>query len=179
MEEQPSLSYRLLPDLAETGSYREAEGVLALDFLYRGLQRFDLVGGVSYKVDFTNSGGAVILRGLAHATGSSECARCLEEATFDVEGAVEGYFILNPTEQEIENSDDEFTAVGRDGIIDLKAPVVAAIIFELPQILLCKMDCAGLCQKCGANLNLETCVCGRAPDEDHPFSALKVLIDNN
>ena len=178
MDERLSLTYRLLPDLAETGSHQEAEGVLLLDHLYRGPQRFDLKDGITYTVGFTNSGGGVVLRGLAHAAGSSECARCLEDAAFDVEGAVEGYFILNPTEKEIENSDDEFTAVGRDGIIDLKAPVIAAIIFELPQILLCKDDCAGLCQKCGENLNLMTCGCGQGPDPDHPFAALKVLIDN-
>ena len=179
MEEQPNLNYRLIPELEETGSKKELEGVLPLAHFYRGHQLFELDGGISYQIELSNIGEGVLLRGRARGIGSTECARCLEEASFDVEGDVEGFFILNPSEQEKEQSDDEFTAVPKDGIIDLKPPVVAALIYEMPLVLLCKQDCAGLCQNCGADLNVETCNCTWAPDSDHPFAKLKDLISQN
>ena len=177
MDEQMSLSHRLLPEMKEAGSHQELEGFLPLECLFRGSQLFKLNEGISYKVDLINTGGGVVLRGFARGIGTTECARCLEEAAFDVKGAVEGYFILNPSEQEIEQSDDEFTAVPANGIIDLKPPILAAIVYELPQVSLCKEDCAGLCQVCGANLNMTTCECEKEPNPDSPFAVLKDLIE--
>ena len=175
MEEQPSLDYRLLPEFEETGSYRKLEGTLPLTCLRRGHQFFELKDGVSYRIELTNTGGGVLLRGFARSAGIAECARCLEEAAFDVEGGVEGYYILNPTEQEIEQSDDEFTAMPSDGVVDLATPIIAAIIYELPQVLLCREDCAGLCPVCGVNLNVGSCDCDRMDVSDGPFAALNAL----
>ena len=179
MEEQPKLTYRLIPELEETGSRKELEGILPLEHFYRGYQRFELDGGVSYRLELTNTGEGVLLRGRARGIGKTECARCLEEAAFDVEGDAEGFFILNPSEKEIEQSDDEFTAVPKDGIVDLMPPVIAALIYEMPLIVLCKQDCAGLCQHCGVDLNVEPCECKREPSPDHPFAILKNLISQN
>ena len=48
---------------------------------------------------------------------------------------------------------------------------------------LCKDDCEGLCQGCGANLNRETCACSQiANDEDEidpRFAKLKDLFKND
>ena len=172
MAEIQSLSCRLLPELEDTGSQKEMEGILPMEHLHRGYQLFKLDGGISYAVGLTNTGGGVLLHGQAHASGSTECARCLEAAAFDVQGAVEGYYILNPSEEELEQSDDEFTAVSKDGIVDLAIPIVAAIIYELPQVVLCSDDCAGLCQVCGTNKNVEPCECDKKPNPDSPFAAL-------
>ena len=177
MAYQPSLTYEALPHLAETGSHHKLEGVLPLECVYRGHQPFRLDGGISYMIELSNTGGGVLLRGLARGSGMAECARCLEEAAFDVEGGVEGYFILNPSEQELEFSDDEFNAMPPDGVIDLDAPIIAAIIYELPQVLLCKPDCAGLCANCGANLNMESCDCDSKLNPDSPFAVLKDLFE--
>jgi uncharacterized protein len=76
-----------------------------------------------------------------------------------VDGEVEGYFILNPDQQDVELSDEEFTAVGVDGMVDLAVFIRAAVILELPLILLCREDCAGLCPVCGVNLNENPCSC--------------------
>lgn len=174
-----TLPFRLRPKLEETGSYEELEGLLPLDRLYRGSQLFELDGGITYKLNLTNTGGGVLLRGKAQAAGTSECARCLEEASFEVEGDVEGYYILDPSEEDLQQADDEITAVAPDGVIDLWAPITAAIIFELPQVLLCKEDCAGLCPVCGTNLNVGSCDCAKKPNPDHPFAALQGFIVEN
>ena len=55
--------------------------------------------------------------------------------------------------------------------------------FNLPQKVLCDEDCKGLCPKCGANLNKETCSCSEtASDEDYidpRFAKLKDLFKND
>jgi uncharacterized protein len=101
----------------------------------------------------------VLLTGHARARGLTEYTRCLEDAAFEVDGEVAGYFILNPDQQDRDLSDEEFTAVGADGIVDLAVFIRAAVILELPQILLCREDCAGLCPSCGANLNEGSYAC--------------------
>ena len=179
MTEEPKLTFGLLPELEETGSYHELEGVLPLEQIRRGYQIFQLDAGVSYQIELSNTGEGVLLRGFAKAAGTSECARCLEDATFAVEGEVEAYFILKPDEQELGESNDEFIAVEPDGMVDLTAPITAAIIYELPQVLFCREDCAGLCPRCGANLNSESCDCAEKPDPDSPFAVLKGLVDSN
>jgi uncharacterized protein len=159
VDKEPTLFFKLLHQLTEFGSTKELTGVLPYERLDRGAQTFILSSGISYKLTLTNTGGGVLLTGEARAEGTTECTRCLEDAAFEVLGDVEGYFILEPDRQDQELSDEEFTAVGPDGIIDLATPIRAAIILELPQILLCREDCAGLCPHCGANLNEQPCTC--------------------
>ncbi len=54
--------------------------------------------------------------------------------------------------------------VGEDGMIDL-APLVRELsLLALPIKVLCRPDCLGLCQECGANLNDGDCGCD---DERH------------
>jgi uncharacterized protein len=179
MEEGLELLHKLLPKLAESGASAELSGVLPCDHLTKGFQVFEFDGQVPYELSLTNTGEGVLLTGTARAKGLSECARCLEDALFEVEGEVQGYFILNPDKQDKELSDDEYTAVGPDGIVDLAPPILAAIVYELPQVLLCRENCAGLCPSCGANRNEEPCDCAKQPSPDSPFAVLKDLVSDD
>jgi uncharacterized protein len=176
MNAEYTLQYKLLPELAEFGSLREVIGTLPLNQMARGSEVFRLVDGIAYELLLTNTGDGVLLTGSARARGVTTCARCLEDADFQVEGEVEGYFILKPSQRDKEMSDDEFTVVDSDGAVDLAVPVLAAIIHELPQVLLCGEDCAGLCPVCGANLNEQTCGCADEPSPDSPFAVLSDLM---
>jgi uncharacterized protein len=176
MDTLPKLPYNLLAELDEPYASREFAGHLPCAQLTRGAQVFRLADGITYELTLANTGEGILLTGTVFAAGATECARCLEDALFEVRGEVEGYFILNPSQHDEELSDDEFTAVGPDGIVDLGVPIVAAVIYELPQVLLCREDCAGLCPVCGANRNEQDCTCADEPRPDHPFAVLKDLI---
>jgi uncharacterized protein len=176
MDTKPTLPHRLLPGLVELGSTRELTGVLPCERLDLGSRYFALNDGIPYELTLTNTGGGILLAGNARATGTAECARCLEDASFEVQGEVEGYFILDPDRQDERLLDDEFTAVGADGMVDLGIPIVAAVIYELPQLLLCREDCAGLCPVCGANLNERRCDCATKTPLDGPFAVLGRII---
>ena len=178
MEALPELNYKLLPELAELGSSQSLSGKLELSSLRKGSQDFSFDdGGISYQLELSNTGGGILLRGTAAASGQAECARCLEPANYAIVGEVEGYYITSPSLSDEQYSDDEFMVVGSDGLVDLAVPILAAIVFELPLAVFCKEDCAGLCPGCGVNLNLEDCGCSRQPDAGHPFAALKDLVE--
>ena len=67
--------------------------------------------------------------------------------------------------------------------IDLVDIIEQTLDFKIPASVLCKEDCKGLCQGCGANLNIEACSCNEiANDEeiiDPRFAKLKDIFKND
>lgn len=114
------------------------------------------------------------------ATGIEiDCTRCLEpvERSLQVPFSVSYTAPENYTaEKEAElQGEDLDLAVSEDDRIDLKEIAREQILLNLPEQVLCKEDCKGLCQKCGANRNLIDCKCEE--DETDPrWSALRDLI---
>jgi uncharacterized protein len=74
---------------------------------------------------------------------------------------------------EVEEADlDEQLVEGDE--VDLTEIIREQILLNLPEQVLCKEDCKGLCPQCGANRNLIDCDCGE--DEIDPrWAALKNL----
>lgn len=163
------------PDLIEPASVRPLEGVFDVDSYRVGSMDFNISGGIRYNLLLTNTGEGILLSGTASCTANTPCARCLEPATIEVEGDVEGYFLLEDASEVDGYEDDEFEVVAPDGTFDIAPAIVAALVHATPFIVLCKDDCAGLCPKCGADLNEGPCGCDLAnePDPLNPFSVLK------
>lgn len=78
------------------------------------------------------------------------CYRCLGDAVLDVPIAAREYQATNP-----EGADELRTPYLQDDNLDLSAWARDAIALELPDKILCRPDCAGLCPVCGKNLNEE------------------------
>lgn len=100
------------------------------------------------------------------------CDRCAEE--FEKKYSLELNKIIV---QKMENDDDDFDnyVVVDNNQINLDDLVYQEIQLFLPQKMLCKDDCKGICQKCGKNLNYEQCDC--KPDVDPRMAALLQLLD--
>ena len=188
-----AFEYKLLPELAELASQLELQGNYTLSSLQKGSRDFTLSNDIQYHLQLTNTGGAVLLSGTAKAEVSAECDRCLTATTFAVQGEVQGYLVFanspaaaNSTSdlQDFTTGKTEFSLVDKDGSVDLAPFIYAAIIYELPQMVLCDANCLGLCSGCGANLNHSSCDCANSTGQDvgqsewgdHPFAALKQLL---
>jgi uncharacterized protein len=78
------------------------------------------------------------------------CFRCLDEAVLEIQIAAREYQATNP-----EGSDELRTPYLRDDNLDLAAWSRDAVALALPDKILCRADCAGLCPVCGKNLNDE------------------------
>ena len=77
------------------------------------------------------------------------CFRCLTDAELPVSLRLREYEATKP------ESDEEHTEYLVDDRLDLSAWAHDSIALALPDKILCRPDCAGLCPVCGKDLNAE------------------------
>jgi len=78
------------------------------------------------------------------------CYRCLEDAVLERELALREYQAERPG-----GSEELTTPYVSEGRLDLSAWARDALALALPEKILCRPDCAGLCPVCGRDLNRE------------------------
>lgn len=132
---------------------------------------------LDYNITITNTSGALLVIGQIKGIAKTNCARCLEEAIVTVNGEVEGYFLLPNSDKELtEEERDEYIVLEDYKGLDVAPLFSAAISLALPLVPLCQINCKGLCDQCGTNLNVKTCDCSKKKDDiSSPFSVLKSL----
>ncbi len=100
-----------------------------------------------------------------------ECVRCLSDFSLPITLQLDDLYYYPP----FTAPEGEY-AVGENGFIDL-SPLVRELSFlEVPMQPVCKDDCQGLCQECGANLNEGDCGC-LDDDLDPRLAILGKLLD--
>jgi uncharacterized protein len=78
------------------------------------------------------------------------CMRCLADAALTVDVKAREYQATSPGE-----SDELTTPYVTDDSLDLSAWARDAVALALPDKILCREDCNGLCPVCGRDLNAE------------------------
>ncbi|WP_298211127.1 DUF177 domain-containing protein [Ferrimicrobium sp.] len=109
----------------------------------------DAVIRVDGRVEAVGEGLLVSLE--VHAEYVGECVRCLGEMHGELAGRSRELFI--------EGEDTEEHYGFRGETLDLRAAVSDLCVLGLPPVPLCREDCKGLCQYCGADLNEGPCGC--------------------
>ena len=104
---------------------------------------------------------------------SMPCNRCMEETLKNCKLKV-SHTLVRTLNNEADN--DSYIQV-ENGPFDFDELFYSDIILELPVKYICKEDCKGICPKCGANLNYNSCNCSES-QVDPRLEALKQLIDN-
>jgi uncharacterized protein len=121
----------------------------------------------------------IYFQGSIRGIMTAPCSRCLEivHANFVVETRV----VFLPSTSDVSGdesglvSSDEIDLYFHDGVmLDLRPLVRDQVVLAFPVQLLCREDCAGLCQVCGKNQNVESCAC-QAPGGDPRFAILQQL----
>lgn len=109
-----------------------------------------------------------------------QCTRCLAEVYQPLEIEVSAEFLKKEDFGSGENAElgpnDLDADMLDDGEIDLSALTAEQILLNVPEQYFCRPDCKGLCDKCGADLNLIDCSCGTGPI-DPRWAGLKELKD--
>lgn len=104
----------------------------------------------------------VHLTGQLEATLRLECRRCLNEVPTDVQ--VELDLLFDP-EREEEGAEGVYPYESNGRRLDLKPALREQLLLEVPGYPICREQCAGLCPKCGIDLNEDECDCTlREPD---------------
>ena len=136
---------------------------------------------VQGKVNLLRTNRGILVNGKLHAETKLTCSRCLSLYPYHMELNLEEEYI--PTVDMASGSPlpssgetNSFT-VDEHQVIDLTEAVRQDMLLAIPIKPLCREDCAGLCQNCGHNLNLEPCGCPSEPI-DPRWSKLNKLIQN-
>jgi uncharacterized protein len=97
------------------------------------------------------------------------CYRCLGDAVLDLPITGREYQATNP-----DGSDELLTQYVVEDKLELAAWARDAIALALPDKILCRPDCAGLCPVCGKNLNDEPHTHAEEPTSSR-WAALEAL----
>jgi uncharacterized protein len=155
-----------------SGEQWRDERQIELEPFELGAQRYLPVPQVvPAEVTITRAATGTVLELRFHARLHGPCFRCLDDAVLDVEVDGREYQAANP------DGDDELRSIYlADDKVDLSAWARDAVALELPDKILCRPDCAGLCPACGKNLNDEPHDHGE-PEPDSRWAALSELKD--
>lgn len=95
---------------------------------------------------------------------SIPCDRCLEPVDYPFDLDIENEVDMNKTEEErLDDLDEQPYISGYN--LDVDQLLSNELLLNLPMKVLCKEDCKGICNRCGANLNHGECGCDRSsPD---------------
>ena len=152
------------------GSKQEFAGELELSWIVRHGERL-FPDPLAVRGEVVNRAGVVMLRYQISGKMPYRCDRCLMQSEKVIDEKYEHCVV-----QSLENQDlDDVYLTAPDGVLQLDEIAGADLQLSLPQALLCKEDCKGLCPQCGADLN--TTICGCKPETGDPrMAVLKNLL---
>ena len=161
-----------LGQLGREGSVTVEASVSADDELWKdtGLR---WSGDLDVRLRATYAGtGEVVARGEAKGTLLQECRRCLAPVETDRSFELTLVFVSDGSDGDEESGAYAFESTGSE--LELGEAVREELILAVNPYVVCKPECAGLCPRCGANLNEGPCGC--VEDEVDPrWEALRAL----
>jgi uncharacterized protein len=108
--------------------------------------------------------GEYLWRGHVQSVIRGECRRCLTEVLDEVDIDVDA--AVFSTDPDAADDPDFYPLAERATTVDVTAVVREELALAAQtEMLLCREDCAGLCPKCGADLNAGPCDCHTTPAE--------------
>jgi uncharacterized protein len=129
---------------------RETFDVELEPFLLGGQRYEGSPSTIPVELDLTQASGATVLELRLAARLSGACMRCLGHAEIDRSVRAREFHDFDaPAGDELRS--DYVT----DNHLQLSVWARDAIALELPEQILCREDCAGLCPVCGKDLNVE------------------------
>lgn len=92
------------------------------------------------------------------------CGRCLDPVKTDFKLHIETSLDMKKSDEDrLEDLDERPYVNGYN--LDVDRLVQNELLLNLPMKVLCDEDCKGICNRCGVNLNYESCECGKtSPD---------------
>lgn len=144
-----------------------------MDQLHTTEADFDIVSREPVELHIRNLGERkLLLQGQAKLTLQIPCDRCLDPVDWPFELSLEEELDLSKTEEECAGELDEQPYVSGYNL-DVDRLLSNELLLNLPMKVLCREDCKGMCNRCGANLNHTKCSC----DTSSPDPRMSVIQD--
>jgi uncharacterized protein len=138
----------------------ETDGRLAPDDPVLAGLELELAGPVSVEGRLQETGpGEYFWRGRLRGERRAGCRRCLTDVMqpIDVE-----FGVLFSDDPDAADDPSVYPLPPHAAQLDLGDAVREELALALPPYVLCREDCAGLCARCGADLNAGPCQCAPA-----------------
>lgn len=156
-------------------SWEEPVDVINEMFAEEPYNSLHLFSPFSVDVHIVKIGEDVDIKGNFNVRLEFECDRCCDNSSLVIKDKF--HLFLMPKKEIVneEESDEEgeMELGYYDEEINLSDYVKEQLLLAIPVKLLCKEDCKGICQSCGANLNREKCSCSNGVRKNNPFDILK------
>ena len=153
--------------------YEEGELVLGED-------RVRLVQPPTVSGEIRRADRRVHVMGRVIARVQIECDRCLKFIELPVDFSFKIEYVTRDdyqAQQAVELTEDDLDLTVFDGeVIDIDALVVEETLLAVPDHILCKDDCKGICPQCGQDRNSVDCDCETA-EVDPRCSGLRELVN--
>lgn len=141
----------------------------------RGVQ---IPGNVEVWLQLTKLEPDYYLKGRMQFESEQLCARCAEifplPITHSFELGMAHVSTPSASEKLAEESEELDIQYFEGPELDFDPILEEQILLSLPYKAVCRADCKGICQSCGANLNESTCGCPKS-NTVHAFAALSQL----
>lgn len=119
-------------------------------------------------------GEGVLVRGRMGTRLGLECRRCLVAVEREIEDSVDLLYEPLSSEDEAELAGEVYPLPERGTELDLAPALREQLLLRVPDYVVCREECRGLCPQCGADRNAGPCEC--VPEEpESPWDALRNL----
>jgi len=130
--------------------YRDEIELELEPFELGGERYLPVPGTVPAELEITRAATGTLFQLAFTARLHGPCYRCLDDAVLELPISGREYQATNP-----DGSEELRTPYLRDDNLDLTAWARDILALALPDKILCRADCAGLCPVCGKDLNNE------------------------
>ncbi len=143
-------------DLSSIKKRRILEGIFKLDCLDLEAGCMPFLEDIKVKVVVAKAREGFVIGGYVRTAIQHPCTRCLTPVRVEINGTIEAIYVKRiheNVEREIHLENLRNVIYYTSPVVDLSDRIIEAMVVEVPQKVLCKPDCKGLCPYCGVNLN--------------------------
>lgn len=151
--------------LRQPGSHRDV--VVTVDAGALDVDDDRIGGPISVELALDTTIDGIVASGRVVVPWADGCKRCLTPLTGEAASEVDELYQLDVT-------DPDAFELPTDGPLDLSELVREHALLAMPDAVLCRDDCAGICPVCGADRNETDCGCDTEVRDDR-WSALDAL----
>ncbi|HQO09289.1 MAG TPA: DUF177 domain-containing protein [Clostridiales bacterium] len=139
----------------------------------------DLIKAGDLKLNIQKNGNYLHITGSDTVEYRAVCDRCAEEFTSGLIVNIDYFFHIGEMNSAGEGDIEIVYPDDNNGMLEFDGYFIESFFLAQPLRFLCKEDCRGLCQKCGADLNKTQCGCKDEEKVDPRWEKLTELIKKN
>lgn len=152
---------------------RVCEAELGFELFEDGVNHYPVVEKQPVRLQITKIGEKrLLLEAEVSFSFSVPCDRCLEPVVVPL-----SYIVSREVDFKKESAEEEQAYIIDGYTLDVDALVCDELFVHMPMKVLCREDCKGICNRCGANLNHGDCGCDRT-EPDPRMAAIRDIFKN-